>query len=159
MDAILGSERYESKLSCLINVARANNWRGYGWEAVALSTHHESISLSLCDPGDPPTVFPLFPSRSRSLLLYRSYFTSHSARVISAHEAFDLLFCGDGTIKKYRDDDDAASATGPSFALSNPPSNDDEAHHRLASLCWLSNAADWTADYIGLSGRRSRIVE
>lgn len=134
MDAILGSERYESKLSCLINVARANNWRAYGREAVALDPSRIDFCLPL-RPGELPIVFPLLPSQSQSPFLHRSYFTSHSARVISAHKAFDLLFCGDGTIKKYRDDDDAASATGFSLAPSNPPSNDDEAYHRLTSLC------------------------
>lgn len=101
--------RFGSKLSCLINVARANNWRGCGGGRSS-TTHHESISASLSDLP-PPIVSLLFLP---DLVSFR--FT-RLARVISAHKAFDLRFRRDGTIKKYRDDGDAASVAGPSFVL------------------------------------------
>jgi len=80
-------------------------------EAVTRS-HHESISTFLHVPVSPrnsPIVFLSFPLEPDSYP--RSSVSLCSARVISAQEAFDLRFCGDGTIKKCRGE----------FFFSNPP--------------------------------------
>lgn len=117
-DAISGSARFESKLSCLINVARANNWRGCGGEA-RNSNHHESISAFLYGPSYPPPSpcgTPLsFSSRTLSnpTPSIAPLFHSVRPRVISTHGAFDLRFCGDGTIKKCRGDDAASAGEAP----------------------------------------------
>ena len=66
VDAISGSARFESKLSCLINVARANNWRGCGGGGGGgrgeggsrNSNHHESISALLYGNPSPSPPYP-----------------------------------------------------------------------------------------------------
>lgn len=133
-------------------------------------SHHESISASPSAtlptprPWLPLSLFPpavMIPLGPSVLLCF-----ARSARVISAHEAFDLR--GDGRRLKSavtRDDVDFdlslpshSPPSSPSLSLSRPSGDSDDEARRAASFCWLSNGAGRMADYIGLSGWRSRAM-